>query len=92
MTPAETLARIRLARTEGVGPTTFRRLIQRHGSGAAALEALPGHGGRAMTPPPTSAVEREMAALTRLGGQFLVLGDPAYPPLLLMLEDPPPVL
>ena len=29
---AETLARLRLSRTEGIGPATFRRLIARHGT------------------------------------------------------------
>jgi DNA processing protein len=41
MSPAESLARLRLARTEGVGPQTFRRLLAQHGSAEAALAALP---------------------------------------------------
>lgn len=95
MTPADALARLRLARAEGIGPTTFRRLIDLHGSAAAALEALPRHAarsGRALAATPLAEAEREMAALARLGGQFLFLDDPAYPPLLARLEDPPPVL
>ena len=32
---------LRLARTDGVGPITYRRLLYRYGSAAAALEALP---------------------------------------------------
>jgi len=95
VSPAESFARLRLARTDGIGPTTFRRLIERHGSGAAALDALPGHAsrtGRLHSPPPSGEVEREMAGLARLGGHFLILGQPGYPPLLLLLEDPPPVL
>ena len=36
-----TLARLRLARTDGIGPLTFRRLLARHGSAEAALDALP---------------------------------------------------
>jgi DNA processing protein len=39
--PAESLALWRIAQTEGIGPMGFRRLLARHGSGAAALEALP---------------------------------------------------
>ncbi|HYZ33183.1 MAG TPA: hypothetical protein VE684_12995, partial [Crenalkalicoccus sp.] len=39
--PEEALARLRLARTEGIGPQTWRRLLERHGSAAAALAALP---------------------------------------------------
>lgn len=44
---------LRLARTESVGPITYRRLLQRFDDPAAALDALPGlarAGGRA-TPP-----------------------------------------
>jgi len=36
------LDRLRLARTGGVGPLTYRRLMRRFGSAAAALAALPG--------------------------------------------------
>ncbi len=31
--PAEKLARLRLARSENVGPITFRQLLDRYGSG-----------------------------------------------------------
>ena len=92
---AESLARLRLARSEGIGPTTFRRLIDRHGSGRAALAALPrlaATSGRTLTPWPEDTAKREEEALHRLGGTWLHLGDPAYPPLLAQIEDPPPVL
>ncbi|HEY5299708.1 MAG TPA: DNA-protecting protein DprA, partial [Acetobacteraceae bacterium] len=35
------LDHLRLARAEGVGPVTFRRLLARYGTPARALEALP---------------------------------------------------
>lgn len=35
------LAWLRLIRSENVGPSTFRQLINREGSAEAALEALP---------------------------------------------------
>jgi DNA processing protein len=82
------LARLRLARTDGIGPATFRRLLDRHGSAEAALAALPGP----LVPFPEAAARREMEALDRLGGDFLHLGLPGYPPLLARLEDAPPVL
>jgi len=91
-----TLPRLRLARTEGVGPLTFRRLLARHGGdAAAALDALTSLGaGRAgpCTPPPEDEVRREMAGLAALGGRFVFLDDPLYPPLLARLPDAPPVL
>jgi DNA processing protein len=85
----EALARLRLARTEGIGPLTFRRLLDRFGSPEAALAAWP----RDRPAPPTEqAAAREMAALAKLGGRFIFLDDPAYPPLLARLADAPPVL
>jgi DNA processing protein len=95
MTPAETLARLRLARTEGIGPTTFRRLIERHRSAAAALAVLPrltAPSGRPFAPFPEAEARREAEALVRMGGQFLHLGGPGYPPLLAQLDDAPPVI
>jgi DNA processing protein len=95
MTPAEALARLRLARTEGVGPAGFRRALDRHGSASAALEALPriaAAAGRVVTAFPAEAAEREMENLARLGGTWLHLEEPGYPELLSATEDPPPVL
>ena len=33
--------RLRLVRTSGIGPVTFRQLLRRFGSASAALEAVP---------------------------------------------------
>jgi len=89
--------RLRLARAEGVGPITYRRLLARFGSPAAALEALPGlarAGGRAapLAIPPAAAAEREIARTARLGATLLFVNEPGYPPLLGLLEDAPPVI
>jgi len=97
MTEAELLDRLRLARTDGVGPVTYRRLLQRFSSAAAALDALPGlasSGGRAASPvvPTSSVAQREMDSVVKLGGRILVLGGPDYPPLLALLDSAPPVI
>ncbi|WP_419758485.1 DNA-processing protein DprA [Acidisoma sp.] len=88
--------RLRLARTEGVGPVTYRRLLDRYKTPAAALEALPGlarAAGRPDKPIPSLAmIEDEIAGTERLGGQFLMPHMPSYPPLLALLPDPPPAL
>lgn len=96
MTPSERLARIRLTRSEGVGPIAMRRLLARFGSAQAALDALPklaASSGKAEPRiPSVAAIEDEMARVEAKGGRFLVWGEPAYPPLLAQLEDPPPAL
>lgn len=91
------VARLRLARVEGVGPIAYRRMLQRYRSAAAALDALPGllrGGGRASPPeiPAVTEIEDELARLNRLGARLLVLDEPGYPPLLALMEDAPPVL
>lgn len=87
-----TLAALRLARSEGVGAHTFRRLLDRFGSAEAALAALPGFSKGKLTPAEPSAVAREHDAVLALGGHWLVLGEPGYPPLLAELPEAPPVL
>jgi DNA processing protein len=93
----ETLDRLRLARTEGVGPITYRRLLRRFRSAAEAIEGLPAlarAGGRAtpLVVPPPAAAERELERLHRLGAKLLFLDEEAYPPLLALLDDAPAVI
>lgn len=92
MHPADALAALRLARTEGVGPLTYRRLLERHATPRAALAALSAWGARRATPfapPAEAAAQAEMEEVRRLGGRFLFLGAPGYPPLLALTEDAP---
>jgi DNA processing protein len=96
-TDAERLDALRLARTENVGPITYRRLIGRFGSPAAALEALPDlarRGGRSRPLKPWSreAAQRELTALAACGGRLLALGEPDYPQALAATYDAPPLL
>jgi DNA processing protein len=92
----ETLAKLRLIRTSGVGPLTYQRLMARHANAAEALDALPSlarAGGRATIDiHPADAAERELAALHRMGAHLIFLGDALYPTLLTLLPDPPPLL
>jgi len=88
---------LRLIRTDGVGPITYRRLIERYRTPAAALDALPRlarAGGRATAPPTVSAsdAERELQRTDEVGGRIIFLGDADYPPLLAMMDDAPPCL
>ena len=89
-------ARLRLIRTAGIGPVTYRHLLARFGSAAAALEALPTLARRGGGEPPkvadARAIDRERAAVDRLGARYLFLGDPDYPALLAEIETAPPAL
>ncbi len=93
-TPADTIDRLRLVRTEGVGPVAYRRLLARFGSAAAALDALPGlarAGGRSSPPlvPSADDAGRELHGLDRLGARLIFVGEADYPPLLALLDDAP---
>ena len=97
MTPAEALDRLRLARTDGVGPVTYRRLLRRYATAAEALDALPGlagAGGRKEAPamPSVSAARKELDRLAKLGGQMVFLDGPGYPPALAAFDPAPPLL
>ncbi len=97
MPTEDDLQRLRLIRTEGIGPITYRRLLDRYGTPGHALAALP-HlaraGGKASPPAITTAAaaRREFDETARHGGRLLFLGQPEYPPLLAHLDDAPPVI
>jgi DNA processing protein len=86
---------LRLIRTEGVGPRTFRSLVNRFGGAGAALEALPElarGAGRAVSPPPAGEIEREMEQARRLGVRFVAMGEAAYPVALAASQTAPPLI
>ncbi len=88
---SDTLARLRLARSDGVGPTNHRRLLERFGSARAAIAALSRNPER-FRPADEVLCAREIEATSLMGGRFLFLGEPEYPPLMALLPDAPPVL
>jgi DNA processing protein len=92
----DTLARLRLIRTPRVGPVSYRQLIARFGSAAAAIEALPMLAARGGGKPPAIAdartVEREMQRVMKLGARYVMLGDAEFPPLLAELDNAPVAL
>ncbi len=94
--PDPDLDRLRLARTEGVGPIAYRRLIARFGSATAALQELPrlaAAGGRASPPrvPSRADAARERDAVHKMAGVLIFLGDAAYPEALAETSDAPAV-
>lgn len=97
LSEAERLDRLRLIRTENVGPISYRQLLRRFGNARAALDALPQlarRGGRAVSLRLCTAAEaeRELDALGRAGGRLLVRDEPDYPAALAAVDDAPPVI
>lgn len=98
MTPlsdAERFARLRLARTDRVGPVAFSQLLQRFGSAVRAVDAQPDltqRSGRDYALPSVERVEAELAAGERKGARLVLLGDADYPDLLAAVDPPPPLL
>lgn len=96
LTEAERFARLRLARTDRVGPVAFGQLIDRFGTAVRAVEALPDlirrGGGHGHALPPVETVEGELAAGDRLGARLIVLGETGYPSMLAAVDPPPPLL
>jgi DNA processing protein len=93
----ERLDRLRLARADGVGPATYRHLLERFGSAGHALDALPDlarrAGGKArLRIPARRDAEREFAAIRALGGGILIEGEAGYPECLAAIPDAPPLL
>src|SRR5262245_36476573 len=97
LTDAERLDRLRLIRSENVGPVTFRSLLRRFGSARAAIEALPElarRGGR--TAPlricAAAQAEQELIAADRIGARLLTADEADYPETLAAIYDAPPLL
>ena len=88
--------RLRLVRSPGIGPVTYRQLMARFGSAAAALDAVPDLAARGGGRPPRlisiADAEREIARVEKLGGRYLALGQGLYPSSLAELDDAPPLL
>ncbi|WP_039852840.1 DNA-processing protein DprA [Magnetospirillum fulvum] len=97
LSASERLDWLRLIRSENVGPRTFSRLLERFGSAAAALDAVPhlaAKGGlrRAIRLCPRAEAEREIVATERVGARLIARIEPAYPRLLAETDDAPPLI
>ena len=86
-----------MIRSENVGPRTFNRLLERFGSAAAALAALPelakrGGAKRPIRIAAKGEAERELAATEAFGARLIATCEPAYPKWLAAIDDAPPLL
>ncbi len=94
---AQRLAWLRLIRSESIGPTTFRALVNQFGGAEAAIEALPAlarRGGRAQGIQlfAVAEAEAELERAAHLGAHLVTFGEFGYPPALAQVENPPPLI
>lgn len=96
-------AALALSKVPGVGPVTFRALVDALGSAEAVLRASEAtlrsvegcsrHAAKAVEAfDEWAAVDAELARLETLGGRLLTLTSAQYPLHLRRIHDPPPVL
>lgn len=94
--PGGRIAKLRLIRTQNVGPVTYRQLIARFGTAEHAIEALPSlaarGGNRELRVADARQAERELAAIEKLGATALFVDEPGYPPLLRAIDTAPPMI
>ncbi len=87
---------LQLARTPNVGPVTFAHLMARFGSAAAALQEVPRlarrGGGEPPKVPARDLIERELEALTKIGGRVIAACEGEFPRGLAALDPPPPAI
>ncbi len=93
---AQRLAWLRLIRSENIGPSTFRDLINHFGTAQAALEGLPDlsrRGGKGnLRICSEREAEDELSAHRSAGARLIAMDDPDYPPHLRHIDGPPPLL
>jgi len=97
LTDAERVDRLRLIRSDNVGPRTFRSLVHHFGSAKAALARLPelarrGGAARAGRILSEDDARGELAASQRMGVSLVTPDEAGYPPRLATLDDAPPLL
>ncbi|CAN7158702.1 DNA-processing protein DprA [Phenylobacterium sp. LjRoot225] len=86
-----------LARTENVGPVAFDQLVDRFGSAAEALEAIPDlarRGGRSggLKIPNAAEIDKELADGEAIGARLIASCEPDFPQALAALDPPPPLI
>ena len=97
----ETEAWLRLGLVRGIGPAAWRALLRHYGSPAAALTAdaaslrslvPPAIAERVLAGPESKALARSLTWLEDPTHFLVTWADRRYPPLLLEIPDPPPIL
>lgn len=94
---SERIARLRLIRSDNVGPRTYRSLVNHLGDARTALERLPdlARRGGAARPGRICSEEQaraELAACSKIGVSVVAPEEAGYPPRLASIDDAPPLL
>ena len=97
ITDAERIGRLRLIRSDNVGPRTFNSLLHHFGNIRTAIERLPdlARRGGASRPGRIYSEEQaraELAASKKIGVSLVASGEAGYPPRLATIDDAPPLL
>jgi DNA processing protein len=93
----ERLSRLRLLRSEGIGPVTFHSLIKAFGSAITTISRWPSIARRLRKATPTALsplddAKRELDLIGTYGATLLAHDDPGYPMALAATEAPPPFI
>lgn len=92
----EAIARIRLFRTDRIGPITYWSLLRLYGSALEAIKNLPNMaragGCKTYSVYDKSLVDLELDRLYKLNGRIVFKEDDDYPKLLRLIDDCPPFL
>lgn len=83
--------KLRLCRTEGIGPIRYKEAIETYGNATNALKAIKTKKPHLYIPSDTN-LNKEVKALKKLKGQFLFIDEDNYPEQLKLIADAPPVL
>jgi len=92
MQQIEKIARIRLIRSNKIGPVTFSTLLQRFGTAVDVIAAMPEimkRSGINTKIVSAAEVEYEIAKTERLGGQIFAKGEDGYPEIFMNYLDTP---
>lgn len=97
LTDQQRLHWLRLIRSEQVGPSTFRDLINHFGTAEQAIDALPdlakrGGAAKRIRIANLKDIEAELEQAATSGIKLIAMGEPDYPSWLRAIDDAPPVI
>ena len=87
----EKIARLKLIRSESIGPLKFFELLRRYETASKAVKAI-SNSSNSNILYSDQQISAECDAMKKIGARFVFWEDPLYPPMLREISDPPPVL